>query len=98
MVHSLSSLISTYADILIAELVPAQGCTEPIAIALSAARAREILGRMPEKLTVYLAGNMIKNAKSVTVPNSGGQKGIEIAVALGALAGDASLLLEVLKA
>ena len=97
MAHSLSSLISTYADILVAELVPAQGCTEPIAIALSAARAREILGRMPEKLTVYLAGNMIKNAKSVTVPNSGGQKGIEIAVALGALAGDASLLLEVLS-
>lgn len=85
-----------FVDILLQELIPAQGCTEPIAIALSAARAREILGREPDSLTVYLAGNMIKNAKSVTVPNSGGEKGIPIAAALGAIAGDASKLLQVL--
>lgn len=91
-------LIELYEEILVSELIPAQGCTEPIAIALSAARAKEILGACPEQLTVFLAGNMIKNAKSVTVPNSGGKKGIEIAAALGALAGDASQILQVLSA
>jgi len=96
-VDNTHELIDLYKQILVSELIPAQGCTEPIALALSAARAREILGLTPEHLTLYLAGNMIKNAKSVTVPNSGGQKGIEIAAALGALAGDAAKLLQVLS-
>lgn len=75
-------------NILKEEIVPAQGCTEPIAIAYVSAKAREILGETPEKINIYVSGNMIKNVKSVIIPNSQGMVGIESAVALGTIAGD----------
>ena len=76
-----------YLQILHEELIPAMGCTEPIAIAYGAAKAREILGMEPEKILVDASGNLIKNVKSVVVPNTGGLKGIEVAAAVGAVAG-----------
>ena len=66
-----------YLDILQEELVPAMGCTEPIAIAYAAARAREILGKQPDRVLVEASENIIKNVKSVVVPNTGGLKGID---------------------
>ena len=86
----------TYVQILAEELVPAMGCTEPIAIAYGAAKARETLGRLPEKVLVAVSGNIIKNAKSVVVPNTGGRKGIEAAAAAGIVAGKADRELEVI--
>ena len=86
----------TYLQILKEELIPAMGCTEPIAIALAAAKAREALGMAPERCTVEVSGNIIKNAKAVTVPNTGGLKGIEASVAAGVAAGRGDLDLEVL--
>ncbi|NLF28948.1 MAG: serine dehydratase subunit alpha family protein, partial [Clostridiales bacterium] len=91
------STYAAYMEILRHELVPALGCTEPIAIAFASAKARDALGRFPEHLTASLSGNIIKNVKSVTVPNSGGQRGIEAAATLGAVGGDASLSYEVLR-
>lgn len=78
------------------ELAPAMGCTEPIAVAYGAAKAREVLGREPETMVVEASGNIIKNVKSVIVPNTGGLKGIEAAAAAGAVAGKADKLLEVI--
>jgi len=86
-----------YIEILKEELIPAMGCTEPIAIALAAAKAREALGAMPERCAVEVSGNIIKNVKAVTVPNTGGLKGIEAAAAAGIAAGRAELGLEVLS-
>ena len=63
-----------YVSILKAHLIPAMGCTEPIAIAYAAAVARRALGELPEKVQVLVSGNIIKNAKSVTVPNTAGRK------------------------
>ncbi len=77
-------------DLLQQEIIPAEGCTEPIAIAYAAAKATEILGRKPEKMWVSISGNIIKNVKSVIVPNSGGMVGIGVSAAMGAFAGDAS--------
>ena len=85
-----------YIDILREELRPAMGCTEPIAIAYAAARARAVLGRMPERLLVEVSGNIIKNVKSVVVPHTGGLRGIPAAAAAGTVAGDADAELEVL--
>ena len=85
-----------YTAILRAELIPAMGCTEPIAIAYAAAEARRLLGEMPTRITVNCSGNMIKNVKGVTVPNSGGQKGIEVAAILGMVGGDPDKKLEVI--
>lgn len=73
------------------------GCTEPIAIAYAAAKAREVLNCIPDRCYVYCSGNIIKNVKGVTVPNSGGMKGIDVAAVLGILGGDASRDLEVLE-
>jgi len=87
----------TYLEILQRELVPAMGCTEPVALAYCAAQAREALGALPERIEVEASGNIIKNVKSVIVPNTRGRKGIEAAAAIGALAGDASLELEALS-
>ena len=87
-----------FVQILREELVPAMGCTEPIAIAYGAAKAREVLGRLPERILVEASGNIIKNVKSVVVPNTGGLKGIEAAAAAGAVAGDAGKILEVISA
>ena len=87
----------SYIAILEHELVPALGCTEPIAIAFASARAREVLGVFPEHVTAYLSGNIIKNVKSVIVPNSDNERGIETAVALGCTGGDSTLEYEVLQ-
>ena len=88
--------IQNYTDILRDELVPAMGCTEPIAIAYAAAKARALLPETPEHITVTCSGNIIKNVKGVTVPNSGGQKGIEVAAVLGVTGGDPGKALEVI--
>lgn len=86
-----------YIDILREELVPAQGCTEPIAIAFASAKARDVLGRFPERIAVRCSGNIIKNAKSVVVPNTGGLKGIEAAAVAGAVAGNVARGMQVLS-
>ena len=86
-----------YLEILKKELIPALGCTEPIAVALAAAKAREVLGCEPETICIYCSGNIIKNVKGVVVPNSGGKKGVETAAAIGALGGDPNRGLEVLS-
>lgn len=86
----------TYVQILKEELVPAMGCTEPIALAYCAAKAREVLGALPERCVVEASGNIVKNVKSVIVPNTGGLKGIEAAAAAGIVAGDAGRVLEVI--
>ncbi len=86
-----------YVKILKGELIPAMGCTEPIAIAFTAAKAREVLGQMPEKMVVRCSGNIIKNVKGVIVPNSGGQKGVEVAAILGVVAGKSELELQVIS-
>ncbi len=87
-----------FIKILEEELIPAMGCTEPIALAYASARCREILGCEPERINAYCSGNMIKNVRCVSIPNSQGMIGIEAACALGALAGDASKCMEVLEA
>ena len=74
---------SQYLQILREELLPAMGCTEPIAMAYAAAKARQTLGAMPNKIDIVISGNIIKNVKSVVVPNTGGLKGIAAAVAAG---------------
>ena len=85
-----------YIAILNEELRPAMGCTEPIAIAYAAAKARAVLGTLPERLLVEVSGNIIKNVKSVVVPHTGGLRGIPAAAAAGTVAGDADAELEVL--
>lgn len=89
-------LYDTYVEILREELVPAMGCTEPIAIAYAGALARQTLGAEPEKVELRVSGNIIKNVKSVIVPHTGGRKGMRTAVAAGICCGDASKELEVL--
>ena len=87
-------LYNAYLNILREELLPAMGCTEPIALAYAAASARALLGKMPEKVRVDVSGNLIKNAMGVTVPNTDGMRGIEAAVAAGIVAGNAKKKLE----
>lgn len=91
------SLYQNYVKILDNELVPALGCTEPIAIAYAAAKARATLGTFPDSIEMCCSGNIIKNVKGVTVPNSGGLKGIDVAATLGVVGGDADMALEVLE-
>ena len=86
-----------YLQILREELIPAMGCTEPISIALAAAMARKTLGALPDRGRLEVSGNIIKNVKSVVVPSTGGQKGLEAAVAAGIVAGREDLELEVLS-
>lgn len=86
-----------YLQILQEELLPAMGCTEPIAIALAAAKAREALGEIPDTVQLEVSGNIIKNVKSVIVPNTGGLKGLEAAAAAGIVAGRGELMLEVVS-
>jgi len=88
----------SFVKILQEELVPALGCTEPIAVAFAAARARDALGTFPQRITAYCSGNIVKNVKAVTVPNSNGLRGIEAAATLGAVGGQADMMLEVLSA
>lgn len=92
-----SKIYSKYLDALKGELVLALGCTEPIAVAYAAAKAREVLGSMPKELVVKCSGNIIKNVKSVIVPTTGDMRGIDTSAVLGALAGNAEYGLEVLK-
>ncbi len=89
-------IYDTYVEILKEELTPAFGCTEPIAIAYCAALARKTLGAMPEKVWIEASGNIIKNVKSVIVPNTGGLKGIPAAAAAGIVIGDETKALEVI--
>ena len=93
----MNEAFQNYTMILKEDLMVAMGCTEPIAIAYAAAKARQELGEMPERIKITCSGNMIKNVKGVTVPNSGGQKGIEVAAILGAVGGDADKMLEVIS-
>lgn len=86
-----------YVNILQSELLPAMGCTEPIAISYVAAKAKEVLGLVPEEVIIEASGNIIKNVKSVIVPNTGGLKGIEASAAAGIIAGDPDKLLEVIS-
>ena len=86
-----------YLDILREELVPAMGCTEPIAVAYAGALARQTLGREPERADLVVSGNIIKNVKSVIVPHTGGRKGLRVAVAAGICFGEAEKELEVLS-
>ena len=89
-------IYSEYCAILAEELQPAMGCTEPIAVAYCAALARKTLGCLPEDVQVYASANIIKNVKSVVVPNTGGQRGLTVAAAAGIVAGDADAKLQVL--
>lgn len=86
-----------FTDILHEELVPAMGCTEPIALAYAAAKARAVLGVLPDRAVVQASGSIIKNVKSVIVPNTDHLKGIPAAVSAGIIAGDAESELEVLS-
>lgn len=86
-----------YINVLKEELIPAMGCTEPIAIAYAGAIARKHLGCLPERVEIEVSGNIIKNVKSVIVPNTGGLRGIEVAAAAGIVAGDAAKELKVIS-
>jgi L-cysteine desulfidase len=86
-----------YINVLKEELIPAMGCTEPIAIAYAGAIAREHLGCLPEHVEIDVSGNIIKNVKSVIVPNTGGLRGIEVAAAAGIVAGDSAKELKVIS-
>ena len=90
-------IVRTYNEILRTELMEATGCTEPIALALAAAKARSVLGCLPDKVEVYCSANIIKNVKAVVVPNSGGLKGIETAAMLGIVAGNEEGNLQVIS-
>ena len=83
-----SEIYQTYIEILERELVSAMGCTEPIAIAYCAAKARSILCDIPDKVTICASGNIIKNVKSVVVPNTEGRRGIKVAAAAGIIGGN----------
>ena len=87
----------TYVKILERELVCAMGCTEPIALAYCAAKARSVLGILPDRIRVEASGNIIKNVKSVVVPNTGGRRGIATAASIGILGGDEDALLQVIS-
>ena len=90
-------LYQQYVNILKEELRPAMGCTEPIALAYAGAKARQILGCIPEKVRLFVSGNIIKNVKSVAVPNTGGLHGLAAALCVGIVAGDADRELEVIS-
>ena len=90
-------LTKKFFDILHEELVPALGCTEPIAIALASAKARDVLGKIPEHITAECSGNLIKNVKCVIVPNTENLVGIEASAIVGAVGGDFSKGMEVLS-
>lgn len=90
-------ILSAYVAILQEELVLATGCTEPIAIAYAAAKLREVLGAEPERIEAEVSGNILKNVKSVVVPNTGGLKGIRPAIAAGIVAGRPEAELQVIS-
>ncbi|MDD6238944.1 MAG: L-serine ammonia-lyase, iron-sulfur-dependent, subunit alpha [Oscillospiraceae bacterium] len=91
------SIYDAYVGILKEELIPAMGCTEPIAVAYAGALARKALGALPERVSLCVSGNIVKNVKSVIVPHTGGRKGLKVAVAVGICCGDADQELEVIS-
>ena len=91
------SICDHYTAILNTELITALGCTEPIAIAYAGATVRKVLGTMPDRCVTACSGNIIKNVKGVTVPNSGGMKGIDTAAVLGIVGGNPEKVLAVLE-
>lgn len=95
--NTTDSRYQAYIAILKEELIPAMGCTEPIAIAYAAARAREVLGTQPDRVSIEVSRNIIKNVKSVVVPNTGNLKGIETSAAAGITVGKANKVLEVIS-
>ncbi len=95
--HRNDPIYRQYIEILKEELRPAMGCTEPIALAYGAAKARALLGALPDEAQVLVSGNIIKNVKSVIVPNTGGLHGIAAAVAAGIVAGEEDKVLEVIS-
>ena len=90
-------LYRQYIAILEEELRPAMGCTEPIALAYAGAKAKALLGALPQRIDVSVSGNIIKNVKSVVVPNTGGLRGIAAAVCAGVVAGDPDKELQVIS-
>lgn len=90
-------IYDNYTAILKDELIEALGCTEPIAIAYAAAKAKSVLGRQPERIEIGCSGNIVKNVKGVIVPNTGGLIGIEAAAIAGVIGGDADRELQVLE-
>ena len=92
-----NKLYENFIDILKEELIPAMGCTEPIALAYASAKGAEILGEKVKKIKAYCSGNIIKNVRCVRIPNSGGMTGVEAACSIGALCGDAKRNMEVLE-
>lgn len=92
-----STKADAYIAILKEELLLATGCTEPIAIAYCASRLRDVLGQSPERIEAEVSGNILKNVKSVIVPNTGGLKGISAAVAAGVVVGNAHKVLQVIS-
>ena len=93
-----AKIYRTYVDILKKELIPALGCTEPIAVAYAAAYAAAVLKQRPERAEVWCSGNIVKNVKGVVVPNTGGLKGIDAAAIAGIVGGDAKAGMQVLEA
>ncbi len=93
----LKNIYQKYLSVLREELIPAMGCTEPIAVALAAAKAKEVLGSFPQEIAVNCSGDIIKNVKGVIVPGTGNMRGIEASAILGALAGKPDNQLEVLS-
>ena len=91
-----SHIYQTYVNILKHELICAMGCTEPVALAYCAAVARSVLGEQPDRIKVEASGNIIKNVKSVVVPNTGGRRGIAAAAAVGVLGGDENARMQVI--
>lgn len=91
-------IYNRYIELLNCELVPALGCTEPIAIAYASAKAREVLGEFPDEIIVECSGNIIKNVKGVIVPTTHNLRGVEVSAILGAVGGNAQNNLEVLAA
>ena len=91
-----NNTIDSILSLINKEVVPAVGCTEPMAVALCTAKATEILGRRPEKITVMLSANMLKNAMGVGIPGTG-MVGLPIAIALGAIVGKSEYKLEVIR-
>ena len=96
--ETLEKTFHDYTKILKSELLTALGCTEPICIAYCSAVMRDALGEEPQKIRAYCSGNLVKNAKGATVPNSGGMKGIAASAILGAVGGDTARQLELLTA
>jgi len=86
-----------FLAILTEELIPAMGCTEPIALAFASARAKEVLGNFPERIVARCSGNIIKNVRCVAIPNSRGMTGVEAACVLGSFGGDVTRGMEVLE-